>query len=89
MGSTSFSDDGKLMAYTLSSGGSDWRTIHVLSIDQATGEPTKLADVIEKCKFSSLAWLKDGSGFFYHKYPVNSTKADGTEVDSNVDKEMW
>ena len=78
-----------MMAYTLSSGGSDWRTIHLLSIDQATGVPTKLDDVIEKCKFSSLAWLKDGSGFFYHTYPVKSTKADGTEVDSNVDKEMW
>lgn len=61
----------------------------MLSIDQETGEPTKLDDEIKQCKFTSLAWTHDNAGFFYHRYPPPASKADGTEVDSNVDKEMW
>lgn len=90
LGSTSFSEDGTMMAYTLSSGGSDWRTVHVLRVDQATGAPCDLPDKLEHAKFTSLAWTHDGKGFFYHRYPPPAKKDDlGTEVDSNVDKEMW
>ena len=90
LGSTSFSEDGDLMAYTLSSGGSDWRTVHVLRVDQDDGTPHELADKLEHAKFTSLAWTHDGKGFFYHRYPPPAHAADlGTEVDSNVDKEMW
>lgn len=90
LGSTSFSEDGTLMAYALSSGGSDWRTVHVLAVDQASGAPSPLADKLEHVKFTSLAWTHDGKGFFYHRYPPPAKGADlGTEVDSNVDKEMW
>lgn len=35
-----FSEDGALYAYMLSSGGSDWRTIHVKVVDQGTGGTT-------------------------------------------------
>lgn len=38
LGGQSFSEDGSLYAYMLSSGGSDWRTIHVKRINQETGE---------------------------------------------------
>ena len=90
LGSTSFSEDGTMMAYTLSSGGSDWRTVHVLRVDQADGTPSPLADKLDHAKFTSLAWTHDGKGFFYHRYPPPAKAADlGTEVDSNVDKEMW
>lgn len=41
------------------SGGSDWREIEILSIDVATGEPTKLRDKLEYVKFSSIAWPHD------------------------------
>ena len=47
------------MAYTLSSGGSDWVSIKVLTIDQQTGESTDLNDKLEYVKFSSLAWSHD------------------------------
>ena len=59
LGQTKFSKDGKLMAYTLSSGGSDWVYIKVLTIDQETGETTDLDDKLEYVKFSSLAWTHD------------------------------
>ncbi len=60
------SPDGKLLAYGLSDGGTDWRSWHLL--DVATGE--KLPDVIEGIKFSGVSWLPDGSGFYYSRYPL-------------------
>jgi hypothetical protein len=56
---TAFSKDGQLMAYKLSSGGSDWAYIKVLTVDQETGETTDLEDKLEYVKFSSLAWTHD------------------------------
>jgi prolyl oligopeptidase len=55
----SVSDDGTLLAYAVSDGGSDWLTWRLR--DVATGED--LADVIEWSKFSGAAWRSDGSGF--------------------------
>ena len=72
---TAFSKDGKLMAYTLSSGGSDWVTIHLLSVDQQTGQTTDKQDKLEYVKFSSLAWTHDHKvskyGCFTHNYKVS------------------
>jgi len=59
------SDDGKLLAYAVQDGGSDWRTLRVL--DVATGE--LLPDTIQWAKFTGISWLKDGSGFFYSRFP--------------------
>ncbi len=55
------SEDGSLLAYATSAAGSDWRTWRVR--DVATGADT--GDVIEWQKFYSVAWRKDGSGFYY------------------------
>jgi prolyl oligopeptidase len=55
------SDDGRLLAYSTSAGGSDWQTWRVR--DVATGKDTD--DVVEWSKFSGAAWRKDGSGFYY------------------------
>lgn len=63
---TSFTEDGRFLAYNLSQSGSDWQTIHLL--DLATGQ--HLDDVIRWCKFASAAWLPDNSGFFYARYPA-------------------
>ena len=72
------------------SGGSDWTTIHLMRVDQLTGEPTVLEDKLEFVKFYSIAWTHDHRGFFYHRYPAPGAKGDlGTEVGSNVFKEMW
>jgi prolyl oligopeptidase len=45
--------------------GSDWFSIHVK--DVTTGKD--LPDKLEKAKFSSIEWTKDGKGFFYGCYP--------------------
>lgn len=59
------SKDGSKLAYGIQDGGSDWRTVKVM--DVATGET--LADTVEWVKFSDLSWAKDGSGFYYSRFP--------------------
>ncbi len=58
------SEDGKLLVYGTSAGGSDWQEFRVR--DVATGKD--LADVVKWVKFSNASWAKDGSGFFYSRY---------------------
>ena len=61
------SEDGKFLAYAVQDGGTDWRTIRIR--DVATG--ADLPDTIEWAKYSGrVAWLKDGSGFFYSRFPA-------------------
>jgi prolyl oligopeptidase len=61
--------DGKLVAVSLSEGGSEEGTVHLY--DVAAGK--KLAGVIPRVQFptagGSLAWNADGSGFYYTHYP--------------------
>ena len=54
-----FSKDGGVLAYSLSSGGSDWREVRFLSIDGASGTTQDLPDKLEHVKFSSMAWSHD------------------------------
>jgi prolyl oligopeptidase len=69
------SDDGALVAWAASSGGSDWMTWRVRSV--ASGGD--LDDVIEWSKFSGAAW--SGDGFFYTS--VEQPPA-GTELTGSV-----
>jgi prolyl oligopeptidase len=59
------SKDGKLLAYSKAEAGSDWQQIFVL--DVATGEARP--DQLKWARFSDVSWTKDGSGFFYSRYP--------------------
>ena len=59
------SHSGKLLAYSVQDGGSDWRTIHVL--DTASGKV--LSDEIKWAKFTGIAWIGD-SGFLYSRFPA-------------------
>jgi len=61
----SVSDDGKRVAYAVQDGGTDWRTIRVL--DANTGKV--LDNEVKWARFTNIAWVKDGSGFFYARYP--------------------
>lgn len=58
------SEDGKLLAYSISRGGSDWNEILVR--DVATGK--EIGDHLKWVKFSGISWAKDGSGFYYSRY---------------------
>lgn len=58
------SEDGRLIAYQLSSGGSDWQEIRVREV--ATGKD--LDDHLRWVKFSGISWARDGSGFYYSRF---------------------
>ena len=55
------SEDGKYVAYGVSSSGSEKSTLHV--IETATGK--MLPDAIERTRAASVAWKRDNSGFYY------------------------
>ena len=59
------SDDGKLMAYSVSEAGSDWKTIRLLEIE--TGKLRD--DEIRWVRWGAPTWRKDNQGFFYGRYP--------------------
>lgn len=76
----SFSKDGKLCTYSLSSGGSDWREIFVMEVDTKK----KLADHLKWIKFSGMSWYKDG--FYYSRYdePQEGEELKGVNENSKV-----
>ena len=69
---TAVSDDGRFLAYSLSTSGSDWQELHVRDID--TGKD--LSDVVKWVKFSDISWTHDNKGFFYSRYdePTSGNK---------------
>lgn len=69
----SLSKDGKYAVVGKSTGGSDWRTLHVMDMNSLTYLPDSIAWV----KVSGASWL--GDGFFYSRYPVS---AGGAELSS-------
>jgi len=68
MASSEVSPNASYLAYLLSDGGTDWKTIHI----RDTKTKIDLSDVIEGVKFTNVAWLPDESGFFYSRYPLNA-----------------
>ena len=83
-----FSEEGDKLAYMISSGGSDWRTVKVARVDAATGARVDLPDTLEHVKFSSLAWTHDGLGFFYNSYAPPDTRDAGTETGKNQHQQL-
>ncbi len=62
LGGMDYSNDDKLVAYSISHSGSDWQEIFVK--DVATGK--QLEDHIEWVRYSGASWFKNG--FFYCRY---------------------
>ena len=58
------SQDGKLLAYSVQDGGTDWRIIRVL--DTETGE--QIGDEIRWAKFTGISWVGN-EGFLYSRFP--------------------
>ena len=63
LGSTSFTKDGSLVAYTISEGGSDWRKAIILNAE--TKE--QIGDTLVNLKFTDIAW-QGNEGFYYSSY---------------------
>jgi len=77
LASISFTEDGSLVAYAISEGGSDWRKVIVLNAENKTVIGDTLIDV----KFSGLSWYKN-EGFYYSSYD----KPDGSELSAKTDE---
>ncbi len=65
------SKDGNFLAYSISKGGSDWRTIFVKDLRSNQ----MLPDQLEWAKFTNIAW--QGDGFYYTRFPE---PAEGAEL---------
>ena len=65
LGGMRFSEDGKVMAYLLSKGGSDVASWKIRNVE--TGQD--LPDTFAPGRMSVSDWAKDGSGFYYSDYP--------------------
>ncbi len=69
------SPDAQLIAYSISEGGSDWRTWHVREVDSGKD----LEDRLDAIKFTSISWTPDSAGFYYSHYPRGEDgKGDGS-----------
>lgn len=68
------SPDGRLVAYALSDGGTDWKTWRVRDVDSGRDLP----DLLRFTKFTRVSWQPDGQGFYYSRYPA---KPDGSGDD--------
>ncbi|MCV3217224.1 prolyl oligopeptidase family protein [Plectonema radiosum NIES-515] len=68
----SISENGKLLAYGLSSSGSDWQEWKVRDVETTEDLP----DHLKWIKFSGASWTNDNQGFFYSRYdePNEKTK---------------
>jgi len=77
LGGLSFSKNGKLAAYSISEGGSDWRKVIVL--DALTKEIK--GDTLIDVKFSGISW-KGNEGFYYSSYD----KPKGSELSAKTDQ---
>ena len=78
-----FSKDGKMLAYGVSSGGSDWQEIKIRQVESGIDFP----EVIRWCKFSSIAWRHDNQGFYYNRLPEPGTVPE--EDQSNFSQVYW
>jgi prolyl oligopeptidase len=70
------SDDGNLMAYGLSTAGSDWQEWKFR--DVRTGQD--LDDHLQWVKFSQPSWSKDGQGLYYSRFDAPSAADQLTSV---------
>lgn len=77
LGGASFSNNGKILAYAISEGGSDWRKILVMDVESKEIIEDTLVDI----KFSGMSWYKN-EGFYYSSYD----KPEGSELSAKTDQ---
>ena len=77
LGGASFSKSGKILAYAISEGGSDWRKILIMNVESKK----IIEDTIVDVKFSGTSWYKD-DGFYYSSYD----KPKGSELSAKTDQ---
>ncbi len=73
----SFSEDGSIVAYMTSTGGSDWREVYMMDTKSFEFIDATLTNI----KFSGLSWYKN-EGFYYSSYD----KPEGSELSEKTDQ---
>lgn len=73
----SFSKDGKMLAYTISEGGSDWRKVITLNVE----DKKQIGDTLIDVKFSGISW-KANEGFYYSSYDA----PEGSQLSAKTDQ---
>ncbi len=69
------SKDGRMLAYGLSENGNEESVLHLLELDSGRQLPVR----IPRMRAASLAWLPDGSAFYYTRYPAAAEVPAGEE----------
>ncbi|MDF2152656.1 prolyl oligopeptidase family serine peptidase [Vibrio sp. CAU 1672] len=77
LGEVSFSKDHRLVAYSISEGGSDWRKIVVIDVETRQQSEPAIVDA----KFTAISWL-GSRGFFYSSYD----KPQGSELSARTEQ---
>lgn len=72
-----FTNDGKLVAYSISEAGSDWRKVIIMN----TETKQIIGDTLVDIKFSGVSWYKN-EGFYYSSYD----KPEGSELSAKTDQ---
>jgi len=80
---TSYTHDGSLLGYGLSSAGSDWQELHVRNIDAGKD----FDEALKWCKFAGIAWKDDKSGFWYNRFPADGEP--GSEQQGTHSRVCW
>ena len=65
------SPDGRVLAYALSDGGTDWNTWHFRRVADGVDLPV----VLKYSKFWAVSWARDSSGVYYSRYPLKKDQA--------------
>lgn len=76
LSNVSFTKDGKLVAYAISEGGSDWRKVIVIDAENKE----QIGDSLRDLKFTGISW-KGNEGFYYSTYE----KPEGSQLSSMTD----
>jgi prolyl oligopeptidase len=79
LGGTVFTEDGRLMAYSLSKGGADLNVWKVRNVDTGLDLP----DELPMGRNGVGGWAKDNSGFYYTRYPLPKERSALTGVFKN------
>ncbi|HXW05998.1 MAG TPA: prolyl oligopeptidase family serine peptidase [Vicinamibacterales bacterium] len=68
-------ESGRRLAYAISRSGSDWQEVRVRDVQSGADLP----DVLLWAKFVSIAWVADGSAFYYTRFPQPGSVPPGQE----------
>jgi prolyl oligopeptidase len=80
------SPDGRLVAISLSEGGSEQGTLHFFEVDTGKELEDKISRVQYPTGGGSAAWLDDSSGILYTRYPHQGERP---EADVNFYQQVW